>query len=210
MPAPAAARNPAVLRRRWRAAHLGVWLLSLVPAFKLCYDGFTGGLGVNPIEEITDRTGWWALSLLVATLCITPLRRLTRWNKAIAFRRQLGLTTFIYATLHVATYFVLDLGLDLSHIAEDIVERPFMTVGFLAWLILLTLALTSTKGAMRRLGRRWQMLHRLVYAAAALASLHFFWSQKADRVEPLVFAGIFGLLLGLRLLWWRRRNRRGA
>lgn len=195
-------------QRSWRrASHLAVWLLGLVPAARLLLDAFSGGLSVNPIEDITDRTGWWALFALAVTLAITPLRRLTGWQWLVRYRRQVGLTSFIYASLHLATYAFLDLGFDLRHLGEDILERPFITVGFVAWLILLALASTSTRHAMRRMGPRWQRLHRLVYPAAALASLHFFWSQKADRLEPLVFAGVFAVLLGGRLLWSRRRER---
>lgn len=189
-------------RRAWRrASHLGLWAACLYPAAKLLFDAFTGGLSVNPIEDITDRTGWWALFALAATLAITPLRRATGWQWLIRYRRQLGLTSFVYATLHLLTYAVLDLGLDLSHLGADLVERPFMTIGFLAWSILLALAFTSTKRAMRALGGRWQRLHRLVYLAAGLATLHYFWSQKADKLEPLLFAAGFALLLGARLVY---------
>lgn len=197
--------------RAWRrASHLALWALCLYPAARLAYDAFTGGLSVNPIEDITDRTGWWALFALAATLAITPLRRLTRWHWLVRYRRQLGLTSFVYATLHLATYAVLDLGLDLSHLREDLLERPFMTVGFLAWTILLALAFTSTRRAIRALGSRWQKLHRFVYLAAGLAVLHFFWSQKADKVEPLIFAGVFALLLGARVVYAVLKRRRSA
>jgi methionine sulfoxide reductase heme-binding subunit len=197
-------------RRRDRWIRVAVWLVGLTPAVLLVFDGFRGRLGANPIETITDRTGWWTLALLAVTLAVTPLRRLAGWRGLVRYRRTLGLTTFVYATLHLATYVVLDLGLDLSHLAEDIVARPFVTVGFAAWLILAALALTSTDGWIRRLGPRWRRLHRWVYAAAALGTLHFFWSQKADRARPLQFAAVFAVLLALRLVRFGASGRTGA
>ncbi|MFO7545289.1 MAG: protein-methionine-sulfoxide reductase heme-binding subunit MsrQ [Trueperaceae bacterium] len=187
-------------RKRDRWIRVGVWLAGLVPAMLLVVDGFRGRLGANPIETITDRTGWWTLALLAVTLSVTPLRRLAGWRGLVRHRRTLGLTTFVYAALHLATYVVLDLGLDLSRLAEDVLARPFITVGFVTWLILAVLALTSTDGWIRRLGPRWRRLHRWVYAAAALGTLHFFWSQKADRARPLQFAAVFAVLLALRLV----------
>lgn len=206
-PAELAARRRVVAKRNRRLSHLGLWALCLVPAGLLVYDGFTGGLGVNPIETITDRTGWWALFALAATLAVTPLRRQFGWHGLVRYRRQLGLTSFIYASLHLATYAFLDLGLDLSHLGEDILERPFITIGVTAWLVLLALAVTSTNGWMRRLGRRWSTLHKSVYLVVGLVMLHFFWSQKADGVEQFVFLGVFVVLLGARLVYsWRRRR----
>lgn len=197
-------------KRNRRLSHLGLWVLSLVPAGLLLYDGFTGGLGINPIETITDRTGWWALFCLAATLAVTPLRRLFGWHWLVRYRRQLGLATFVYATLHLATYAFLDLGLDLSHLGEDIVKRPFITIGVAAWLLLLALAITSTNGWIRRLGRRWSTLHRGIYLIAGLVMLHFFWSQKADGIEQFVFLAVFLVLLGARVLFSVRRRRRLA
>ena len=195
-------------KRNRRLAHVAVWLIGLVPAGLLLFDGFTDRLGVNPIETITDRTGWWALFMLAATLAITPLRRLFGWHGLVRYRRQLGLTTFVYASLHLATYAFLDLGLDLSHLGEDIVKRPFITVGFVAWLVLLTLAITSTNGWIRRLGKRWSLLHKSVYVVAGLALLHFFWSQKADRARPLQFLLVFAVLLGARVVYAQVKRRR--
>lgn len=197
-------RSAGAWRRLW--VDLAVWLACSLPLIKLLYDLPTGGLGANPIEAITDRTGWWALAFLLLTLAVTPLRRLSGWHVIARQRRTLGLATFGYASLHMLTYFVLDLGLDFSHIAEDIVQRPFMTVGAAAWLLLLPLAVTSTRGWMRRLGPRWAKLHRLVYLVVPLVLLHFFWSQKADRLEPLVFAGLFAVVLGARVVLRRRRQ----
>src|SRR5690606_17599899 len=200
-----------VVKRNRRLSHLAVWLLSLVPALLLVFDGFTMRLGVNPIETITDRTGWWALTLLALTLAVTPLRRVFGWQGLVRYRRQVGLATFIYASLHLATYAFLDLGLDLSHLGEDIVKRPFITVGFLAWLLLLALAITSTNGWIRRLGKRWALLHKAVYVIAGLGLLHFFWSQKADRGRPLQFLIVFAVLLGARVVYsWLKRRRAAA
>ena len=195
-------------KRNRRLSHLAVWLLSLAPVLLLVFDFLSMRLGVNPIETITNRTGWWAMTMLVLTLAVTPLRRLFGWHALVRYRRQLGLATFIYASLHLATYALLDLGLDLSHLGEDIVTRPFITVGFAAWLLLLSLAVTSSNGWIRRLGKRWATLHKAVYLVAGLALLHFFWSQKADRARPLQFLALFVLLLGARVVYsWLKRRR---
>lgn len=185
---------------RWRApARAAVFLACLLPLLLLLLDAVRGNLTANPIENLTHRTGWWALTLLIATLAITPLRRLTGWNGVIKLRRMIGLFAFFYATLHVAIYFGLDQLLSFRYITEDILQRPYITVGFLAWLLLIPLAVTSTRGWIRRLGRRWQRLHRLVYLSAALAILHFLWLVKADTREPLLFAAAFAVLMLLRL-----------
>lgn len=199
-----------VAKRNRRLSHVALWLASLTPALVLVVDGFTGRLGVNPIETITNRTGWWALFMLAATLAVTPLRRLFGWQWVVRYRRQLGLATFVFASLHLVTYAFLDLGLDLSHLGEDIVKRPFITVGFVAWLLLLALAVTSTNWWIRRLGRRWALLHRAVYAIAGLGLLHFFWSQKADRGRPLQFLAVFVVLLGARVVYARLKRGRSV
>src|SRR5690606_7818552 len=129
----------AALERRRRASHLALWGLTLIPAAVTLVHAFTGGLGFNPIESLTHRTGWWAIVLLALTLAVTPLRRLTGWHWLVRYRRQLGLATFVYASLHLGVYAFLDLGLDLSHLGEDVLKRPFITVGFTAWLVLLAL-----------------------------------------------------------------------
>jgi methionine sulfoxide reductase heme-binding subunit len=187
-----------------------VWLLCLLPAGLLLWRGITGGLSANPIEYITLQTGFWALTLLMVTLAVTPLRRVTGWNELIRFRRLIGLFAFFYATLHLLTYITLDRFFDFSEIGSDILKRPYITVGFLAFLLLLPLALTSTRGWIRRLGRRWLQLHRLIYPAAALAVLHFYWKKasKADVSEPLLFAGILGILLLLRVAFYFQRRTR--
>ena len=192
----------------WRriAPRALVFLICLIPFLKLGWDALRGDLTANPIEDLTHRTGWWALTLLMVTLAITPLRRLTGWNRAIEYRRMLGLFAFFYACLHVSIYFGLDQLLSFEYILEDIAERPYITVGFTAWLLLIPLALTSTRGWIRRLGKRWQRLHRLIYVSAALGVLHFLWLVKADVREPLIFAAILGILMAFRLPLFRRRR----
>lgn len=176
----------------------GIWILALLPAGLIAVDFLLDRLGANPIEEVVHRLGWWALVLLLVSLTITPLRRISGWNRIIRYRRLIGLFAFAYATAHFLAYIVLDQWFAWGSIAEDIVKRPFILAGFSAWLLLLPLALTSTKGWIRRLGRRWRTLHRLVYAAAALGTLHFFWRVKADTSEPIVFVLLLALLLVLR------------
>lgn len=193
-----------------------VILLALVPAALLVLDGATGGFGPNPVEEVTHRTGLTALILLLATLTVTPVRRLVRMGALIGLRRTLGLLAFFYASLHLTTYavdqtYLSGLGVSPAAIAADIRDRPYITVGFLAFLLLVPLAITSTRGWIKRLGgRRWQRLHRMVYVAAGLVVLHFLWLVKADMRPPLVAAGVLAVLLGYRLLHSRWPRRRGA
>jgi sulfoxide reductase heme-binding subunit YedZ len=168
----------------------------------------TGGnaLGADPVAEIEHRLGLWALRLLVLTLAITPLRQLTGWNLLVRFRRMLGLYAFAYATLHLAAYVGLDLRGYWTQLFEDIVKRPYITVGFLAWLLLVPLAVTSTSGWIKRLGRNWARLHKLVYAIGVLAVLHFWWLVKSDIREPALYAGLIAVLLGWRA--WKAFRRR--
>jgi methionine sulfoxide reductase heme-binding subunit len=175
-----------------------------MPAGLLLLDFFTGQLQAEPVKDITHRTGWWALTLLLVALAITPLRYLTGWKQIVRLRRPLGLFAFFYATLHVLTYFGLDQFFAFSYILEDIVDRPFITVGFTAWVLLIPLTITSTRGWIRKLGKRWRKLHKLVYVAAALGFLHFFWLVKADVREPLIFGGVLAVLLLFRLPWVKR------
>lgn len=186
-----------------------IWIACLVPLGLLVHDFFTGGLGANPIEKVTLTTGKTALILLMVALSVTPLRRLTGWNQLAKVRRLLGLFAFFYVALHFAIYIGLDQFFAFGDIAEDILERPYITVGFAAFMLLLPLAITSTTGWIRRLGRRWRQLHRLVYVAAGLGVLHYFWKVKADTREPLLFAGILAVLLLLRLPLFRKRTARG-
>jgi methionine sulfoxide reductase heme-binding subunit len=172
----------------------------LVPFAGLVHGAVIGDLGANPVERVTDVSGQWGLRLLLVTLAITPLRRLTGWSGWMSLRRMLGLFAFFYVTLHLLTWVGLDQGFDLDSIVADIVKRPYVTVGFAAWLLLLPLALTSTRGMMRRLGRNWQRLHRAVYPAASLGILHHLWQVRADPLEPLIYAVVLAALL---LARWR-------
>jgi len=185
-----------------------VFIACLVPALLVVGDALeiTGRLGANPVEAILDRFGNWGLRFIMITLAITPLRRLTGWNWLTRFRRMLGLFTFFYILLHFLTWLVLDQGFRLSAIVEDIAERPFITLGFTAFLLLTALALTSTNGIRRRMGRRWQTLHNAVYVIGILGVWHFWWQVKQDIAEPLVYAGILVVLLGSRI-WWHRHHR---
>lgn len=188
------------------AAKTIVHLLALTPAAILAWqiraEALTGsgGLGADPVAEIEHRLGIWALRLLMLTLAITPLRQLTHKPVLIRFRRMLGLYAFFYATLHLTAYLVLDLRGYWAQIFEEIAKRPYITVGFTAWLLLVPLAITSTQAAIRRLGRNWARLHRLVYAVGVLAVLHFWWLVKSDVREPALYAGILAVLLGWRLV----------
>ncbi|MEH6418663.1 protein-methionine-sulfoxide reductase heme-binding subunit MsrQ, partial [Pseudomonas sp. CGJS7] len=165
----------------------------------------SGGLGADPIAEIEHRLGLWALRLLLIALAVTPLRQLTGQPVLLRFRRMLGLYAFFYATLHLAAYLVLDLKGYWTQIFEEIAKRPYITVGFLAWLLLIPLAVTSTQAMMRRLGSLWGRLHKLVYAIAVLAVLHFWWLVKSDIREPALYAAILAVLLGWRL--WKRLSK---
>ena len=167
---------------------------------------FTDDLTANPIDYITDTTGYTAISLLMITLAVTPLRRLTARNELIRLRRMLGLLAFFYACLHVSTWLVLDWFFDFASMAADVVERPFITMGMTTFLLLVPLAATSTAGMIRRLGRRWQQLHRLVYIAAVTAVIHFWWVVKADFRQPRLWALALCVLFGFRA-WWTVQNR---
>lgn len=183
---------------------------ALLPFALLAHDVWRDALGADPVAEITHRSGDWTLRLLLAALAVTPLRRLSGWNVLARFRRLVGLYAFFYACVHLATYVVLDLGGYWPQVLEDVVKRPYITVGFAAWLCLLALAATSTQWSMRKLGRRWTQLHRLAYVAGILGVVHFLWLVKSDLREPSWYAAILGLLL---LLRWppvaRRIDRRG-
>lgn len=172
----------------------------LTPLALLIAGGFTGGLTANPIEFITHRTGDWTLRLLLVTLAITPLRRLTGWNAVIRLRRMLGLFAFFYGCLHLLTYVALDHFFALESMLEDLTERRFVTAGFTGFVLMVPLALTSSGAMVRRLGgRRWQALHRLVYGSACAGVIHYAWLVKADLRPPLLYAAVLALLLGYRL-----------
>ena len=193
-----------------RHAKLVVFLLCALPLAWLLAraSGVAGlGLGANPIDELMDNLGRWGLRLLLATLCITPLAVTLRKPWLVGLRRMLGLFAFTYLSLHFLNWLVLDQWFDLGAIAADIAKRPYITVGFTAYAMLVPLAVTSTAGWMRRLGRRWHRLHRLVYVAAILGCAHFWWQVKADWREPAAYATVLALLLGWRI---RRAKQRAA
>ncbi|MFP6607014.1 MAG: protein-methionine-sulfoxide reductase heme-binding subunit MsrQ [Myxococcota bacterium] len=196
-------------RARRRALRTGALIIGVTPLVGLVIAALSDGLGANPVEEITHVTGKWALRFLVLSLTVTPLRRLTGWRMLTLERRTLGLFAFLYAALHLTTYVTLDLEFDWASLGEDIRKRPYITVGFSTFCLLLTLASTSTRAAARRLGSRWKQLHRLVYLAGIGAVVHFFWLVKADTREPLIYAAIVAMLLSVRL-WWALRPRRAA
>lgn len=197
----------------FRALKAGVFLACLIPAAKLLLEalGVVGmGLGANPVEELIHRCGRWGLNFVLITLAVTPLRRLSGWNWLIRFRRMLGLFAFFYISTHFLLYAGLDQHFDLPYIVEDIIERPYITLGIAGLLLLIPLAVTSTNAMMRRLGKRWQQLHRLVYVIAVLGVWHFYWQVKQDTLEPLIYAGILAVLFGIRVYYYRRKRNRST
>jgi methionine sulfoxide reductase heme-binding subunit len=198
--------------------------VALIPVAHLIWRGINGDLTADPLVEVTNETGIWTLRFVVATVAVTPIRRITRWNPLIRFRRMIGLFAFFYAMLHFLTYLVGDrfASLDFpdgfvawstlinlaASIWEDIAKRPYITVGFIGFVSMIPLALTSTTGSIRRLGgRNWQRLHRLVYVTAIAGVTHYWWRVKADTLHPAIYAGVVVLLLGFRLLLSLRRSR---
>ncbi len=196
---------------RW--LKVGAFLAALGPAAFLAWGVAADRLGANPIDAVTDETGTWTLRFLVLTLLVTPLRVWTGWNALIRFRRMLGLFAFFYGTLHFLTYLVLDQFFALDDIVADIVKRPFITIGFAAFVLMIPLAVTSTAGWIRRLGgRRWNLLHRLVYVSAIGGVVHYWWLVKSDISRPARYAAIVAVLL-LARVWFargRQRARRAA
>lgn len=196
---------------RWRPRQLlwAKWMvfgLSLLPLLRLITLGMQEKLTANPIEFITRATGDWTLYFLCLTLAVTPLRRFTGINELLRLRRMLGLFTFFYASLHFLTFIWFDHFFDLAEIMRDVFKRPFIAMGFSAFILLVPLALTSNDAMLRRLGRRWSLLHRLIYPIAILALLHFWWMRagKHNFAEPLVMSAVVAILLALRLIWLRR------
>ena len=187
-----------------------VFLAALVPLALLTLDGLQDNLGANPIEKITHQTGRWTLILLLVTLSITPLRRITGIQWLIQYRRMIGLFAFFYGFLHFMTYVWLDQFFDFHSMLKDVYKRPFITAGLTGFVLMVPLALTSTKGWIRRLGKRWQLLHRLIYFSAAAGVIHFIWLVKADLREPMIYATILGGLLAIRVWFWIRKRRRLA
>ena len=194
--------------RRLALIKAAVCLLALTPLARLVFLAATHHLGANPIEFITRSTGTWTLVLLLCTLAITPLRRLSGLNWLIRLRRMLGLITFAYALLHTLTWVWLDQWFDPAAMLRDVVQRPFVTAGFVALLLMLPLALTSTDAMMRRLGRRWGKLHRAVYLVLLASLLHYWWHKqgKNDLLEPALYALVGGLLLAARWFPGIRRS----
>lgn len=204
-----------------------VFFAGLVPCAWLVWAGLTGNLSANPLSDLTNETGVWTIRFVCITLTLTPLRRLTGWNAAIRFRRMAGLFAFFYATLHFLTYVIADRFASLDFpdgivalttvrnlakaVGEDVYKRPYITVGFTALMTMVPLAATSTAGMIRRLGgRRWNRLHRLVYATGVLAVIHYWWLVKADIRRPLAYGFVVALLLGFRVYWVRWRTKPAA
>ncbi len=194
------------MQRLWKVL---LFVAALVPAAYLTYGLFNDRLGANPAEALQTQTGIWALRFLVLTLAVTPVRRLTKWNRVIQYRRMLGLFAFFYAFLHLLAYAVLDRYFDFAGVWEDVVKRPFITAGMVAFVLMVPLAITSTKGWIRRLGRRWQLLHRLIYVSAIAGAIHYLWKVKIITGSPVYYAVIIGALLAFRIVWqvWNRRPR---
>jgi len=190
--------------------HAIVGALAALPALALALRFALEGLGANPIEEVTHVTGEWALRLVLCSLAITPLRRFFGWTGIAPLRRTLGLAGFAYAVVHLVTWSFFDLGFDVDAIAEDLTERPYVMAGMGAFTLLSILAATSTRASMRRLGKRWGKLHRIVYVAAILGVVHHFWLIKADYRPAIVHAVLLVGLLGARLLWMARQPTRSA
>ncbi len=209
---------------QWRKRVLkpAVFLAGLGPAAWLVYAALTGNLSVNPLEDITHETGLWAIRFICVTLAVTPLRRISGWNDVIRFRRMLGLFAFFYGTLHFLIYIIADrfAALDfpdgyvawstvrnlVASVSEDIYKRPFITIGFTAFICMVPLAMTSTAGMIRRLGgRRWRALHRLMYVTGVAAVVHYWWLVKADVTDPRFYAIIVAVLLGVRVYYARIR-----
>lgn len=184
-----------------KAAKVLVFLACLTPFVWLVIRTVTGRLGINPVEDLELTTGIWALRLLVITLAVTPFRRLTGWNRVIQFRRMVGLFTFFYVCVHFAIYIGIDQSFAFGPILKDVAKRPFITMGFTAFVLMIPLALTSTKASIRRLGRRWQLLHRLIYICAVCAAVHYLWKVKVMIGSPVYYAIVIAALLGFRVVW---------
>ena len=193
---------------RLRITKILIFLAALVPLERLAWKAFHDGLGANPVEVITHSTGDWTLILILTTLSITPLRKLTKQYWLIGVRRMIGLFAFFYGCLHFTTYIWLDKSFDVHEMIKDVYKRPFITAGFTAFVLMIPLALTSTKGWIRRLGKNWQRLHRLIYVTAIAGVVHYIWLVKADIREPLRYAFVLSVLLIYRIVVWLSAKRR--
>ena len=182
-----------------------VWILCLLPVLRLVAGAVLGQLGTNPIELITRSTGTWTLVFLCCTLAVTPLRQITGWVWLLKLRRLLGLFVYFYICLHLTTWVWFDQWFDINDMFKDVIKRPFITIGMAAFLLLTPLALTSNKFAMKRLGRRWGLLHKAVYLIGILAVVHYWWLVKKDLTQPIIYALVIAALLGWRL--WKRGQR---
>jgi sulfoxide reductase heme-binding subunit YedZ len=203
---------PMLPPKQLRVVKATAWVVALLPFLRIVFLGATDQFGPNPLEFVTRSTGTWTLVLLCCTLAITPLRRITSMNWLIRLRRMLGLYTFFYCSIHFLIWLLVDRGLDPASMLKDIVKRPFITVGFAAFVLMIPLAATSTNAMVRRLGgKRWQWLHRLVYVTGVLGILHYWWHKagKHDFAEVSIYAAVMAVLLGLRV-WWAWRSQRGA
>jgi methionine sulfoxide reductase heme-binding subunit len=199
----------AILTSKW--TKVAVFLLAMVPAGILAWKLFTGNLGPDPVQTLQHGTGNWTLRFLVITLCITPLRRMLKLPQLIRFRRMLGLFAFFYVCLHFLTYLGPDQSFDFAGMLKDVGKRPFITVGFAGFVLLIPLAITSTAGMIRRLGgKRWRILHRLIYATAILGVIHYYWLVKSDHRAPLTYGAIVAALLLWRVgAWFVDRRKKG-
>lgn len=177
-----------------------VFLACMSPLLLLIYNGFQNNLTANPIEYITDQTGQWSLRFLLITLAMTPFKIITGSSIFIRLRRMLGLFTFFYASLHLITYIWLDLEFNWSHFTEDLIERTFITIGMLAWLLMVPMAITSNRYMIRKMGKKWKRLHQTIYLVIGLACLHFIWLVKSDITEPLIYLLIGLILLSIRII----------
>jgi len=196
-----------ILTSKW--TKVAVFVSCLVPLGILLREGFTGGLGANPVEFIEHATGDWTIRFLAITLAITPVRKMLNLPLLVRYRRMLGLFAFFYVCLHFSTYLIFDQMLSLSGMWQDVMKRRYITLGFLGFVLLAPLAVTSTAGWIRRLGgRRWRRLHQAIYVSAVAGVIHYYWLVKSDIRQPLLYAGIIGGLLGWRLLVWLGERRR--
>jgi len=211
---PATSANSASVRpggsRGLRALRIVLWIACLLPLARLVWLAATNGLGANPIEFISRSTGTWTLVILLATLCVTPLRQITGWTELVRVRRLLGLFAFFYVGLHFINWIVVDQFFDWPAMLKDVVKRPFLTVGFAGFLLMLPLALTSTDAARRRLKRNWARLHTLVYVVPVLGVLHYWWLVKKGVQTPFPYTVAVVVLLGWRVLAWLRGQRKVA
>ena len=194
----------------WRIAKIMVFCVCLLPFAFLINDALRNALGADPIETLHFRTGDWTLRFLLITLACTPMKLLFNWKFQFRFRRMLGLYAFFYASLHFCVYFVLDLSLSWAQIVDEVPQSPYVLVGLTAYLLLIPLAATSTRKMVKRLGKNWKKLHRLVYAAACLGVIHFFWLVKADLTEPSIYALILVILFIVRIVHALVKKRRAA